>query len=88
MSHFWVSQNFVYLSLCNPQSEKSCDIPFIYVKLPNLGYSQSPVRVIARTIQDVAVNLFFMNEDWQLEFTVKNLIKKSCYMYVTVTYFK
>jgi len=31
---------------------------------------------------------FFMNEDWQLEFTVKNLIKKSRYMYVTVTYFK
>jgi hypothetical protein len=36
----------------------------------------SPVRAIARIIQDVAVNLSFMNEDWQLEFTVKNLKNK------------
>jgi len=28
------------LSLCNPQSEKSCDISFISVKLPKLWYSQ------------------------------------------------
>ena len=38
--HLLWGEYFVYLSLCNPQSEKSCDIPFIYVKLPNLGYSQ------------------------------------------------
>jgi hypothetical protein len=31
---------FVYLSLCNPPSEKSCDIPFISVKLPKCMYSK------------------------------------------------
>ena len=37
---FSIGWFFVYLSLCNPQSEKSCDISFIPVKLPKYMYSQ------------------------------------------------
>ncbi len=39
-TQFLLGEYFVYLSLCNPQSEKSCDIPFISVKLPKYMYSQ------------------------------------------------
>jgi hypothetical protein len=30
----------LYICLCNRQSKNSCDIRFIYVKLPNYMYSQ------------------------------------------------
>ena len=33
---------FCILLMCNPQSEISCDIAFIYAKLLNCMYSQSP----------------------------------------------
>jgi hypothetical protein len=38
--NFLCGKNFVYLSLINPQSQKSCDIRLISVKLPKLCYSQ------------------------------------------------
>ena len=64
---FSEDEYFVYLSLRNPQSDKSCDIPFISVKLPKCMYSQCiTMLAIKRQAQDVVVYLF-LNEDWQLK---------------------
>ena len=39
-TQFLWDENCLYLSLCNPQSEKPCDIRFISVKLPKCMFSQ------------------------------------------------
>ena len=41
MSQLSRGKYFVYLSLWDPQSEKSCGIPLISVKLPKCMYSLS-----------------------------------------------